>query len=198
MQACRPSGCFNPHRLPEPVLPRASRRERGCSTFQSSPAPRAGATAWRSAVAEVRCMVSILTGSQSRCNLTSWRCKRRCRLVSILTGSREPVLRRSCRAGAAATLEFQSSPAPRAGATSATAASMRTHCFNPHRLSRAGATRQRCAEQTSGTCFNPHRLLRAGATDGDARRSATPRNVSILTGSESRCNQRTVCSRCRR
>ena len=169
----------------EPVLPCASQTVRALAWFQSSPAPRAGATLRGRLHAGTAGMVSILTGSAEPVLHVR---RRHCRCVDwLFQSSPAPRAGATCAVSAhdqAPRRRFQSSPAPRAGATGMRSAMQaRRSCFNPHRL-REPVLRCRRVHDASGStaCFNPHRL-REPVLPPCCRVERSLGLVSILTGS---------------
>ena len=57
-----------------------------------------------------------------------------------------------------------------------------SHCFNPHRARRPGATGPRRRLRFASGCFNPHRARRPGATSKSYILVGKQGLVSILTG----------------
>ena len=182
----RPFVSFNPHRLRRAgATTGAAAGGTGPGVFQSSPAPKS------------RCYIKHTPGPFEAARFQSSPApKSRCYLglfqpavftvVSILTGSEEPVL--PIGEHCAGRVGFQSSPAPKSrcywAVGSLTFAP--NPGFNPHRLRRAGATRP-CnrtapADLVSILTGSEEPVLRA--TPAGSAAQSRRAGVSILTGSE--------------
>ena len=145
--------------------------------FQSSPAPK------------------------SRCYDASLREFAPQALVSILTGSEEPVLPHRY-ASITMSKTFQSSPAPKSRCYPGCGGrgDRRRGSFNPHRLRRAGATPRRGGGRPFGSWFQSSPAPKSRCYAGSPLRHRVGTVVSILTGSEepvlpARAPQRTYRAR---